>query len=133
MSDYFEWDKFKYNINVSAMDHEHEILIGYMNALHRLHLSGATRAVLSSALQELVAYTRKHFADEEDYMSRIGYPQLRSHAQIHEQMLERIDTFVADFKHTGRLTEDFFAFLKMWLKAHIGGIDVKYARLSQAS
>jgi hemerythrin len=129
MSDYFEWDVSRYGINVSAMDQEHEILIGHMNTLHKLHLSGATRTALGSALQELVSYTRKHFANEEDYMSRIGYPGLRSHAQIHEQMIERIAAFDVDFKHTGKLTDDFFAFLKMWLKAHICGIDVKYARL----
>jgi hemerythrin len=31
-------------------------------------------------------------------------------------------------KKTGTLSEPFFVFLKMWLKAHICGIDIKYAR-----
>ncbi len=130
MSEYFEWNVSTYGIKVPAMDREHEILIAYMNTLHSLHLSGAARAALAKALADLVAYTGKHFTDEEAYMARIAFPQLKTHALIHKQMLERIGVFAAEFEQTGVLTEDFFAFLKMWLKAHICGIDVKYARVS---
>lgn len=128
MSDYFQWDASKYGINVSAMDYEHEILIGHMNAVHSLHVAQAGRTAIGAALEKLAAYTRKHFADEEAYMARIGFPGLRLHAGVHKQLLARIDEFAAEFARTGALTDDFFIFLKMWLKAHICGIDVKYAQ-----
>jgi hemerythrin-like metal-binding protein len=126
MSDYFEWDAAKYAINVPAMDAEHEILIGYMNAVHSLYLAKASPAAVGGALEKLAAYTRKHFADEEAFMARIGFPELRVHAGIHKQLLARIDEFAAGFARSSTLSEDFFSFLKMWLKAHICGIDVKY-------
>ncbi len=126
MSDYFEWDVAKYGINVPAMDHEHEILIGHMNAVHSLYLAGASPTEVGAALEKLAAYTRKHFADEEAYMERIGFPELRVHAGIHKQLLARISAFAAEFARTSTLSDEFFSFLKMWLKAHICGIDVKY-------
>jgi hemerythrin len=133
MSDYFQWDASKYAIHVPAMDEEHQILIGHMNAVHSLHEAKASRAEIGAALGKLVAYTRKHFSDEEAHMSRIGFPELRVHAGIHKQLLSRIDDFGAEFSRSGVLTEDFFAFLKMWLKAHISGVDAKYAKLEKTA
>lgn len=133
MSDYFQWDASTYGINVPEMDREHQVLIGHMNTVHSLHQARAGRAVIGAALDELVAYTRKHFADEEAHMARIGYPGLRTHAGIHQQLLERVGAFAADFARTGALTDEFFVFLRMWLKAHICGIDIKYAQRSNVA
>ena len=133
MSEYFQWDASKYGINVPAMDQEHQVLIGHMNAVHSLHVAKASRAETGAALEKLVAYTRKHFADEEAYMSQIGFPDLRLHAGIHKQLLGRIGEFGAEFTRSGALSEDFFVFLKMWLKAHICGIDVKYVPHGKAA
>lgn len=127
MSDYFEWDAATYGLDVPAMDSEHKTLIRLMNTTHALHLAHAPVADLTKALQELAAYTQKHFADEEAYMARIEFPELRIHAGVHKQLLERLARFAADFQRTGTLGDDFFAFLKMWLKAHICGVDAKYA------
>jgi len=133
MSDYFVWDPAQYGIKVQAMDREHETLIGLMNKVHTLHQAGAATPALAKALNELVAYTQKHFADEEAYMAKIGFPELRLHAGIHKQLLERVGVFAAEFARTGALTDAFFAFLKMWLKAHICGIDAKYGQKSQVA
>lgn len=130
MSGYFEWDASIYGINVPEMDREHQVLIGHMNTVHKLHESRAGRTVIAAALDKLVAYTRRHFADEEAYMSRTGFPGLAVHAGIHRQLLERIGAFAAEFCRTGTLSDEFFVFLKMWLKAHICGIDIKYAQRS---
>ena len=133
MSDYFAWDATQYGLGVPEMDHEHQTLIGLMNKVHALHLAGAPRAAQGKALDELVAYTVRHFKDEEAYMTRIGYPGLRLHAGVHQQLLDRVGVFAAEFARTGVLTDAFFAFLKMWLKAHICGIDIKYTHHSQVA
>lgn len=133
MSEYFQWDASIYALHVPEMDREHQILIGHMNSLHSLHEAHAGRAALGAVLDDLVAYTRKHFADEEAYMSRIGFPGAQTHAGIHRQLLERIGVFGAEFARTGALSQEFFAFLKMWLKAHICGVDNKYAKRPTAA
>ena len=37
------------------------------------------------------------------------------------------------FEASGVLSNDFFAFLKVWLKAHICGIDMKYGQHRKAA
>jgi len=130
MSEFFAWDPQKYSVHVPQMDRDHGILVGYMNDLHALHEAGANKQALGEACRKLVDYTRKHFAGEEAYMEQINYPDRRVHAVMHKQLLGRIDHFAQEFAAKGRFTEEFFVFLKTWLKAHICGIDIKYGRQS---
>ncbi len=133
MPNYFEWNPATYGLDVPEMDAEHQVLIGYMNRLHDLHLAHASKPELLAAVDTLVKYTVKHFADEEAYMARVGHPELVSHAAIHKRLLEKVSAHVEATRATGKLTDEFFAFLKMWLKAHICGIDAKYGRRSKVA
>lgn len=126
MSSFFEWDNGKYSLNVHEMDAEHRKLVGLMNTLHQLHEQGAGATELGRALGEFVNFTVKHFADEEAYMAKIGYPELRVHAGVHKSLLARVTEYAGEFKAKGKLTDPFFMFLKTWLKAHICGVDAKY-------
>jgi hemerythrin len=46
-------------------------------------------------------------------MARIEFPDRRTHAMIHKQLLERIQQFVQQFQQQGVLTEDLFFFSRM--------------------
>lgn len=127
MANFFEWDAARYGLQLPEMDEEHQAIIASMNRLHTLHESSAKREDLRKELERLVALTTRHFADEEAYMNRIGYPDLHKHKLIHKGLLEKIMHHKQQFDGTGICTEEFFVFLKMWLKSHICGIDVQYA------
>jgi len=127
MSDYFQWDPAKFSLDVAAMDREHQVLIGHMNTLHRLYVSNAPSPEQGKAFKTLADYTVKHFADEERYMEGIGYPGLRIHKGVHQNLLERVGHFGKAFAATGRFGDDLFVFLRMWLSAHICGVDMKYS------
>ncbi len=133
MNEFFEWDQSKFGLNVPDMDREHQGLVACMNKLHALHESGAAASLLAATFNELANLTVKHFADEETYMAKIGFPGLDKHRLIHKTLLERVMQFKTQFEADGRLADDLFPFLKMWLKAHICGIDVKYAGHRQAA
>ena len=128
MGNFFEWDSSKYGLDVREMDAEHQKLIALMNTLHVLHEKHAGRLELGKALGDLASYTARHFADEEAYMAKIDYPELRVHAGVHKSLLARVSGFATDFQKTGTLDDSFFMFLKVWLKAHICGIDMKYSQ-----
>ncbi|MGD0503290.1 MAG: hemerythrin family protein [Steroidobacteraceae bacterium] len=128
MSELFEWNAATYGLNVPEMDSEHQVLIGHMNKLYELHQKNAPTVQLSAALDALVNYTVKHFADEEAYMVKTGFPGIKTHAGVHKQLLEQVATHVATFRSTGKLTDAFFNFLTFWLKAHIRGVDTRYAK-----
>lgn len=111
------------------MDKEHQQLIGYMNKLYHLHNEKAAAPQLQKALDEMVKFTLKHFADEEQYFSSIPYPQAEVHKKIHKDLVEKLGGHLDTFKKQGHLTDEFFAFLKTWLAAHICGIDRKYGEI----
>jgi hemerythrin len=132
MASFFEWDA-KYDLGVAAMDAEHVQIVGCMNRLHELHEKKSDRASLTSALADLLKVTRKHFADEEAYMEKMNYPDLRKHKHMHVHLLDRLGTFESEFRTTGNAPAELFPFLKMWLKAHICGIDTKYANYGKVA
>jgi hemerythrin len=124
---FYEWNK-SLEIHVRDMNDEHKVLIGLMNQLHHEVESGQPKDVLQKTFQDLVRYTRQHFHDEEQYMYSINYPGLPTHRLIHERLLKELDQFYGDFcEGDGTLGSVFFEFLKVWLNAHIRGIDVQYS------
>ena len=122
----FEWDQAKFTVSVTAMDDEHKKLIALMNALYDVNQKGGDKAALKGPLKALVDYTVKHFADEEAYMASVNFPDLKLHQGIHKSLLDRVGQFAQEFEAEGKFSEDFFSFLKVWLTAHIQGVDRKY-------
>lgn len=130
MGSFFEWDQAKYSVHVPNMDAEHQRIIKCMNVLHELHTSKAPLPRLTAAMEDLAKVTVKHFADEEAHMARIGFPDLAKHKIVHQHLLGKVLDYKARFDSSGKLTDEFFAFLKMWLKSHICGIDIKYGEFA---
>jgi len=133
MSDFFVWDAATFGLHVPKMDDEHQAIIACMNKLHVLYEAKASVRELSKAVNELTDVTVKHFADEEAYMATIGYPDLNKHKMMHKSLLGKVIENKTRFEATGKLQDEFFSFLKFWLKSHICGIDTKYATHKKAS
>jgi hemerythrin-like metal-binding protein len=127
MGSFFQWDPAVYGLQVPRMDEEHQGIIASMNRLHELRESGAPRPELQREVDQLVRLTVRHFSDEEAYMESIRYPELAKHKLIHKGLLEKVSGHKDQFEASGKLTDDFFVFLRMWLKSHICGIDTQYA------
>ena len=120
-----EWND-RLDVRVDSMNDQHQKLIDLMNALHDQFSDGADRATQSKSLDALAAYTVKHFADEERYLESIEYAGIDSHRLIHAELLKEFTAYKDAFDRGGDLTTKFFSFLKLWLTAHIQGIDRKY-------
>jgi hemerythrin-like metal-binding protein len=133
MSNFFEWDAGRFGLGIDNIDDEHQQIIAAMNELHRAYEAKAPRARLAEAIERLKRITVTHFRNEEAYMEKIGYAEVRKHRLMHQHLLERLETFVTGFLASGTLTEEFFQFLKMWLKSHICGIDTQYAKQAHAA
>ncbi len=122
-----EWDT-SLDVGVADMNHEHQQLLDLMNQLHDAHQKGKSGPDVLRILDALGAATTKHFKDEEAYMERIGYPKLSTHKLIHADLLKKFTAFSGDIHaRNGVIGNDFFVFLKLWLTAHIKGIDMQYA------
>ena len=126
MTQFFQWDPEKFSVLVQSMDDEHQRLIAIMNRLHERNEAGAGKIELAGIVKELAAFTVEHFKNEEAHMEAIGFPGLASHKLIHKDLLEKFGGYAEEFEASGELTDEFFLFLRRWLKAHIQGIDRKY-------
>lgn len=123
----FVWDPDKLALGVKAMDDEHQQLIRLMNHLQKIYLDGAPAQEQGKAFAALADYTVRHFQDEEAYMEKMGYPDITVHKGVHRNLLKQVTAHAQSFKATGAFTDELFAFLNMWLRSHICGIDRKYA------
>lgn len=124
---FFEWSP-ELALDVEAMDDQHEKLIGMMNRLSEQNDAGASRAELLEGLEQLARFTVEHFDAEEAYMQSIGYPKLERHKLIHGDLLKKLQEHVVKFRAgDGRISRELLGFLKLWLGAHIKGIDRQYA------
>ena len=128
MSKFFEWED-SLNLHVNEMDSDHKKIVYYMNELYECFEKKSDKSVYEPLLNELYHFTIKHFKDEEEYFSKLDYPQAESHKYIHKDLLVKLEQNAKIVAEKG-LNEDLFFFLKMWLTAHISGIDMKYGEIA---
>jgi len=127
MSTEFVWDPAKLALQVEPMDAEHRRLIELMNRLQQLFLADAPATEQGKAFAALADFTQRHFQHEEAYMENVGYPGIVVHKGVHRNLMEKVNEHAKAFKQTGKFSEALFQFLHMWLRAHICGVDRKYA------
>ena len=121
------WDN-SLDIGVKTMNDEHHGLLDIMNQIYDAHAGGKQGATINALVAKLGEACTAHFAHEEAYMQRIGYPGFNKHKALHTNLLTRYGAFAAQIRAGGGLASDaFFQFLKFWLSSHIKGIDTKYA------
>ncbi len=125
---YLEWND-NYSVGIKAMDDHHKKLFDIVNELHTGMSSGSTDETLRKVLSELTDYTKYHFTEEENLMSKYDYPKLSSQKKAHDKLIETLQDLQQQFdERKGEMTvimkmQDF---LRSWLLNHIIGSDKKY-------
>ena len=116
------------SVGVARIDEQHKKLVGMINELNEAMRKGQGKEVIGGIVEGLVAYTVTHFALEESFFARTGYPDTAAHEKEHSEFVLKVSTFRDDFE-AGRLslTIDVMNFLSSWLKGHIKGCDQKYS------
>jgi hemerythrin-like metal-binding protein len=113
-------------LGVSEMDAEHKILVDRINDfIDAMAVRSQDR--MRQTFKAMGAYAAEHFADEEVYMAKIGYPQLDSHKKIHERLLAKVSQYGHEIESGDFEYKKVAAFLRNWLVSHIMGVDTKYA------
>jgi hemerythrin len=120
------WTKEQFGTNVSKHDQEHQTLFTMLNTLHS-SVGGGDRKAVGGDLDGLIAFVAKHFASEEESMSKHGYSSLGSHKTEHDQLVATCVDLQKKF-HAGQaeVTAETTAFLRDWLQKHIPNIDRQY-------
>ncbi|MCL4538924.1 MAG: bacteriohemerythrin [Bacteroidetes bacterium] len=121
-----EWNE-KLSVNIRAIDDQHKKWINILNELHGAMKAGKGRDAVGNVLDELVEYTKVHFASEEKLMKSNGYPLFAGHKKLHEDMVKEVEILRSRYSSgAAGLTIEVMQFLKNWLSEHIIGTDKNY-------
>lgn len=129
-----KWDK-SFCVGCQIIDSQHEQLVNHVDSLEKLIGKSFGSIQLAETLKFMVDYARTHFHDEEELMSRIGYPELDRQKMLHDELIEFVTNFLLDLK-VGNPCElsELVNFLTGWITEHVLAEDMKigeFIRLHQ--
>jgi hemerythrin-like metal-binding protein len=119
------WSK-SYSVGVSQMDKEHQRLIDIINNLYSAMRSGRSRDAIGTILDELIDYTKTHFAHEERLMQESNYEGFDEQKRCHVSLVNQVVEIQQKYHAGTALGQEVMSFLKSWLINHIQGLDKKY-------
>jgi hemerythrin len=124
----FDFDA-EFRLGIDSVDSEHVKLIDMLNQVHILLSEGKKSEAVAYFRETLSGYVNEHFANEEQFMSEIGFPGIDDHKKIHDNyrqsfndLLPLIETY-DDAAFRSALTDAF-----TWIISHIGRTDRRYAK-----
>lgn len=119
-------------LGIPEIDAQHRTLVDLANRLHVELMKSKTGADTRRAVAELFAYSSTHFADEEAYFARYNFASQAEHVASHAAFVARAVEFEERLASGDPAqTVEILAFLKSWIKRHIGRDDRELARVAR--
>lgn len=119
----FPWDD-SYSVGVRVIDDQHRKLVGLLNDLHDAMRVGKARDILGRIFEDLVAYTKYHFATEERLMQEHAYGEYAAHKAEHDDLTAKALDLQRRWREgTLGISIETSEFLRAWLAHHIQGTD----------
>lgn len=125
----YQWNDYL-ETGYEQIDNQHKQLIAYLNNLSNAFNSGKGKEEIEKTMDFLVAYTIKHFNDEEKLMREANYPEKLLHRMFHEDFKKIVASYVERLKEEGpnnMLAESVVSGMGDWLVNHIKGDDFAMA------
>ena len=107
---------------------DHHELVRLVNAvLESIALEQSDRGLIT-AMKELVAHAREHFAREELEMKLINFKNIDMHTAEHATLLKQVQDTQYQLEVGKKIDQmDLYHFLAWWVKDHIRQLDVELA------
>lgn len=87
----------KLGVGVRVLDDDHKKLIDLLNRLDDGMKKGQGKETLGKVLDGLVSYTKFHFAREEEFFAKTGYPAA-THKKEHDGLVKQVLELQARYK-----------------------------------
>ena len=124
---YIEWQD-SYSVGINSIDQQHKKLVNLINQLQTAVDYSTGEEFEREALDELVKYTKTHFAHEESLMQQYGYPDYEPHTAEHKKMIGIVEDVLTEYdQDKERAILSALNFLRDWLINHINGTDKQYS------
>lgn len=124
------WDS-AWNIGQAEIDEQHQRWVELFNRLERAFLSSTESTdmtqVQKDIFEQILDYTRFHFACEEKAMQAAGWPESPTHWRFHKEFDRIVYEKYREFeKGELVLNSELLALIKSWLLCHIQVEDLKF-------
>lgn len=118
----------EYSVGIEEMDEQHKRLIDLINAVYDGLAEKTNSETVGTVLDELIDYTKVHFAVEECLQRLFSYEGYEAHKAIHDNIVKKVTEMQARF-HAGdkKVGMELLLFLKEWLFDHINKVDKDYS------
>jgi len=127
----FQFSK-RYSVLVDAMDADHQRIFDYINRIHAMTKARESMQAQIDVFRDLAAFTREHFAREEELMEAKGFPGLNEQRDQHRNLLETVDGYIAAGERGEKINLiGAMNFLNQWLLNHIMKSDQQYGEYFQ--
>jgi hemerythrin len=114
-------------MNFRLCDEQQARLLGLIDELYEALQNSKGKDKVVSRFKATIAFTQKHFREEEKLMLSLGYPALDDQKQSHELFVSEVHNLFAQFKRGCILTISVFNFLKR-VERHILDDDKEYGQ-----
>jgi len=115
-----------FRLDIPILDADHRGFLFQVNELEDLLDTGADRDAIAAALERFAAHTRAHFAREEAFLEKAGYPEADDHKAAHRTLNSTIYA-AADRVRRGETDFDrdaLRALIRDWVVRHILFVDM---------
>jgi hemerythrin len=119
--------KNEYSMGNDEIDRQHEHIIALLNSLEVADSSGEGAATTDLVLTHLLRYLAQHFAAEEQLMANVGYPEVDSHVQQHEEFSCRLAKLISSITSGETSASECVPCIREWLHGHMLDSDQHYA------
>jgi hemerythrin-like metal-binding protein len=75
---------------VDSIDEQHKALLGLIATLHEAMAEGRAKAEVAEIVENLLFYTRYHFAWEEQWLDQHRFKGLAAHSADHERLTREV-------------------------------------------
>ena len=123
-----EW-KDEMATGIAEIDNQHRQWIDFYNRLDEIMLSDdkeELKFAKAQILEEMSEYVDFHFQFEEEYMRKIGFPEVERHWRLHKNFRNEIYTICRSYREGNIvLNTEIMNTIKNWLIDHIMAEDMK--------
>lgn len=127
-----EWEE-SFSVGNDFIDVEHKLIIEYINRISVLNENwknqkSVEKQEVEGVIDNLIEYTKEHFAHEEKILAQHSYSGLEAHKKIHARLITSVGNLKEKLDEMGVKILPFLEeFLSTWLKEHIMKVDKRYS------
>ncbi len=120
----FKWTP-DMQIDNGQIDEDHQRLIAIANRVIELNHPAHDTEELKQVIRNLYDYVKDHFNREEQFMHKLGYPEVDVHQEKHAIIIADMNQYLTKSHHMGELLSKFRQLVNKWVINHIMEEDKK--------